>query len=666
MSFAPALPLPLPFVPPSPGWGLLGGGTLQRLTTVQIIEYLVNVIRVTPGQFWPKPPGLSNPYVASGAALVVLEALFPARLADGTLPFDWTKPLDPGLNPAPLPPDTPIQYDFPLPSNDTGAPVRIELTVWQTSSGYKFWTNPDEKTTVPGTAYEETYTKQTWDVFKWKAQPITQTKYMAEGETTFGWPSAIRKNGENSDARWEDIGSAPIDWYDYSHNSSGQTFTETLTKAKFNGVDQDFPNPDPQRPAPTQPRPTPIPINPIPPVPAPPTTAAPDYPAAAPGTSPIQGPGVPVASAPAPSSPLPLPVGPAPFPVPQPLPGVAPLPTPAPAPAPIPAPLPATSPAPIPLPIPSTPLPAVPAPVTPPNTLPVLPGTGVAPAPSPPVPITPPTVHFPVPGQPGIDTGGARPDIGSIAGELARVEGKSAAMMNGQNNILQGLGDLADIIELIQFLKELFEQPLPGKEYRITGVCEPTTEDNPNQPSTSVILPPEMWADRLISLGDMMPDLLQAHLGYRTPICASTKPTLSGRWVSTRWVSDSNSPYGRDRIRKQFRYRSGSGRSVEELEQYWRGFTWEAGATIVQHSGESWGTPQVWAATADEGKRFIRFAAEEAGIDPDSDKSKWHVGSTGNSRYGVSGFMRLQRTNGCNWVTSRPGPSALPELHPDP
>jgi len=65
-------------------------------------------------------------------------------------------------------------------------------------------------------------------------------------------------------------------------------------------------------------------------------------------------------------------------------------------------------------------------------------------------------MHFPVPGGPGVDTGGARGDIGSIAGELARVEGKSSSLMNGQRNLLENLGDIADIIERVNFLKDLF------------------------------------------------------------------------------------------------------------------------------------------------------------------------------------------------------------------
>ena len=252
--------------------------------------------------------------------------------------------------------------------------------------------------------------------------------------------------------------------------------------------------------------------------------------------------------------------------------------------------------------------------------------------------------------------------IRDSAGELARVEGKSSSLMNGQRNLLENLGDIADIIELVNFLKDLFEQPLPGKEYRITGVCEPTTEDNPNQPSTSVFLPEEMWADRVVSLGDMMPDLLQAHLGYRTPTCGSSpKPTLGGTWVSTRWVSDGNSDNGTKPLRKLFRYRSKSTRTADELQKWWAPFTWTSGSTIVEHRGAWWGVAQVWASDADEGKRVIRFAGTEAGLDPDKN-GEWSIKRSSHPRYGMSDTMRLAKTRGEYWATRREGASGLPEL----
>lgn len=139
------------------------------------------------------------------------------------------------------------------------------------------------------------------------------------------------------------------------------------------------------------------------------------------------------------------------------------------------------------------------------------------------------------------------------------------------------------------------------------------------------------------------------------------KPTLDGDWISTRWVSDSPSPGSRQYLRKLFRYRSKSTRTNDELQTYWSAFTWQAGPVIVVHKGAWWGTPKVWASSESEGKRVLRFAAAEAGIDPDQ-VGEWITTSSDSPRYGMSGRMRLQEEQGLQWVTRREGASGLPEL----
>ena len=143
--------------------------------------------------------------------------------------------------------------------------------------------------------------------------------------------------------------------------------------------------------------------------------------------------------------------------------------------------------------------------------------------------------------------------------------------------------------------------------------------------------------------------------------CGSPKPELLGDWVSIRFVSDGISPGGTNPLRKLFRYRSQSARSEQQLRDYWAGFTWEAGPVIVKHVGAAWGQPQVWASTAEEAKRVIRFAAGEAGIDADTD-GKWVVTGSSAPRYGMPGTMRIQQYRGLDWVTSRLGPSGPIEL----
>jgi hypothetical protein len=114
---------------------------------------------------------------------------------------------------------------------------------------------------------------------------------------------------------------------------------------------------------------------------------------------------------------------------------------------------------------------------------------------------------------------------------------------------------------------------------------------------------------------------------------------------------------------KKFSYRDLSGRSLEEHAAHWAGFSWEAGPVIVQHKGAEWGTPQVWASSADEGKRMIRHAAAISGIDPDGPGCEWVISGTTNPRYGRRGTMQVRRlADGYLAVTKREGSSGLPEV----
>jgi hypothetical protein len=143
--------------------------------------------------------------------------------------------------------------------------------------------------------------------------------------------------------------------------------------------------------------------------------------------------------------------------------------------------------------------------------------------------------------------------------------------------------------------------------------------------------------------------------------CGDPKPELLGDWISIRFISDGVSPNGTAPLRKLFRYRSQSSRNEQQLREYWEGFTWQAGPVIVQHKGTWWGTPQVWASSAEEGKRVLRFAAGEAGATPDTD-GEWIVTGSASARYGMPGTMRIQQYRGRDWVTQRVGPSGPVEL----
>jgi hypothetical protein len=147
--------------------------------------------------------------------------------------------------------------------------------------------------------------------------------------------------------------------------------------------------------------------------------------------------------------------------------------------------------------------------------------------------------------------------------------------------------------------------------------------------------------------------------------CANQKPVLEGQWVTTRWESDKKMDHSGRRLRKLFRYRTKSTRDLGQLSAYWEDFTWEAGDVCVIHKGSWWGTPQVWAKSAEEGQRVIRHASAEAGLDPDQ-VGGWEISSSRSPRYGMSGTMKILKKEGFPWAASRDGanyPNYLAQSH---
>ena len=136
-------------------------------------------------------------------------------------------------------------------------------------------------------------------------------------------------------------------------------------------------------------------------------------------------------------------------------------------------------------------------------------------------------------------------------------------------------------------------------------------------------------------------------------------PVQEGDYRTISFRSDETSPYGKSRLRKRFKYRSQSGLDLGAVVDHWQDFSFISGPVCVKHRGSALGSPQVWAASIDEGKRVIRHAGGEAGIDPDQ-VGKWRVGGSDNSRYGVSDTMRVDTTGGYYWITARDGSDARP------
>ena len=222
---------------------------------------------------------------------------------------------------------------------------------------------------------------------------------------------------------------------------------------------------------------------------------------------------------------------------------------------------------------------------------------------------------------------------------------------------------LSTLLSLSYLLLEILgsdgsgDDKIPGVEYTLQGVCEPV--DGGDQPIVERNIPQTRGIYSAIARIDAVMLFLQTHLDFKHKTCGSIRPQLEGTWVSTRWISDGNSPGSERPLRKLFRYRSKSTLTDEQLRDYWSGLTWQAGPFCVSHKGAWWGTPQVWAQSEEEGKRVIRFAGSEAGIDPDQ-AGQWVISSSDSPRYGMSGTMRLEAPNGIRWVTRREGPSGVP------
>ena len=188
--------------------------------------------------------------------------------------------------------------------------------------------------------------------------------------------------------------------------------------------------------------------------------------------------------------------------------------------------------------------------------------------------------------------------------------------------------------------------------FTLTAPCDYT--ENGDNVSYFFPFPAGSFEQRVIDHQMAILDTLQYHLNSKTPTCSSERTPLEGEWVTTRWLSDEKMDHSGVRLRKLFRYRSKSSIPLEQLSAYWERFTWQAGPVCVKHKGAWWGSPQVWASTAEEGKRLIRFAGAEAGLDPDQ-AGEWEISGSRSPRYGMSGTMRIQCFKGFPWVASRQG-----------
>ena len=190
-----------------------------------------------------------------------------------------------------------------------------------------------------------------------------------------------------------------------------------------------------------------------------------------------------------------------------------------------------------------------------------------------------------------------------------------------------------------------------GQEPNVPAFEDPRGPDVPPRPPTLPPGPGQDVNDRLDKIEELIEQLKEC-------ACPET-PVIEGEYRTISFRSDETSPYGKSRLRKRFKYRSQSGLDLGAVVDHWRDFTWQAGPITVSHFGSALGAPQVWAASIDEGKRVIRHAGREAGIDPDQ-VGKWGIGGSDNARYGVSDTMRVDTTGGYYWITARDGSNGRP------
>ncbi len=247
----------------------------------------------------------------------------------------------------------------------------------------------------------------------------------------------------------------------------------------------------------------------------------------------------------------------------------------------------------------------------------------------------------PFPYIPGDDPDGKPNWLDTLAGALAGAAGAIAA------------DAVADAIQAA------FATEYPGLIYRMVSVCEKDASGEPISESVEVPIPNLRAPDAQLARLDAIVELLQAGKNFKQPVCPNERPTLVGAWRTISFRSTESSPYGKSCIRKRFRYRSQSGLGLGEVVDHWKDFTWTTGPVCVTHKGYSWGTPQVWAVTADEGKRVIQHAAGEAGFDANQ-VGEWGISNSSSSRYGVSLPVKVDTTGGYYWITDRDGSDGRP------
>ena len=204
-------------------------------------------------------------------------------------------------------------------------------------------------------------------------------------------------------------------------------------------------------------------------------------------------------------------------------------------------------------------------------------------------------------------------------------------------------------------LNSLVPETLPPANYKLIAPCD---EFEPGVPLQIEVAIPELPTyPALATRIDALIPLLQGQKDFKQPICPPVKP--EGEFRTIGFISQDYSPNGRNYLRKRLRYRSVSGLGLDAVIDHWKDFRFDAGPVIVKHRGATWGTVAVWAASSNEGKRVIRHAAGEAGIDADQ-VGRWEVSGSSSTRLGMPGKMKVNESGGYYWITARDDSNGRP------
>lgn len=213
------------------------------------------------------------------------------------------------------------------------------------------------------------------------------------------------------------------------------------------------------------------------------------------------------------------------------------------------------------------------------------------------------------------------------------------------------------------FLLRLMEFNDPGDHFRLTSVCETNAAGEPYDRAVDIVIPPgirDTGASITVRL-QALAGLMQGLKDFKQPICPPTRIQALGEPVTVRFMSEDPSDASNRQLRKSLTYRDQTASLQEVHVAHWEHFSWQAGPICVIHKGAPWGVPQVWAATAEEGKRVIRHAGQVAGVDPDA-TGEWIVTGSADNRMGRTGTMRVMHRSGLICVSKRPSSVGRPLL----